>query len=213
LPCFAQQEVREDSVVSQMRKISYRPTQLRFATDLVSLVKTFAQDDYNGWEANLDVDFYRYYLAIDMGASAREQASENDQYTNKGTYFRFGADINFLLKDEDRNMLYFGGRYARSMFSETLVVSTIDPVWGEYQNAYTNDNANARWFELTGGLKVRMWKNLWLGYTARYKFWLKTNDSPDMEPYEIPGYGTTNKKSTWGFNYQVLISIPLPKRK
>jgi hypothetical protein len=34
-----------------------------------------------------------------------------------------------------------------------------------------------------------------------------------MEPYEIPGYGTTNKKSTWGFNYQMLISIPLPKRK
>ena len=61
-----------------------------------------------------------------------------------------------------------------------MVVNTSDPVWGDYQNTYTSDGEKARWFELTGGLKVRMWKNFWLGYTARYKFWLKTTDVSDI---------------------------------
>jgi hypothetical protein len=86
---------------------------------------------------------------------------------------------------------------------------TEDPVWGPFSNTYANTDAKARWIELTAGLKVKMWKMFWLGYTARFKFALKTSGDSDMIPHDVPGYGRTDKETTWGFNYQVFIRIPL----
>lgn len=192
---------------------SFRPTQLRIGTDVFAIVKTFADDGYKGWEMNADIDLYRYFLAVDVGSSAVNKNSKSDHYENSGTYFRVGGDFNFLKKDKDKNALFIGLRYARSKFSEDLSVVGTDAVWGDYQQVYTNQNATASWIEATGGLKVRIWKMFWLGYTARYKFGISASENPDMVPQDIPGFGSIEKKSTWGFNYQMFFTIPLKSKK
>jgi hypothetical protein len=58
-----------------------------------------------------------------------------------------------------------------------------------------------------------MWKMIWMGYTARFKFGLKTNETGPMLPHDVPGYGRTDKESTWGFNYQIFVRLPVPKKK
>ena len=37
---------------------------------------------------------------------------------------------------------------------------------------YHDGGVNAHWIELTGGLRVKIWKAMWMGYTARFKFGL-----------------------------------------
>ena len=189
----------------------YKPTGVRFGTDLIAIAKSQYVKGFSGWEVNGDVDFYRYYLVADYGMWRRDYISDSSSYSNNGRYFRAGVDVNFLKKDPDRNMLFFGIRYGRGNFSETLSTIVKDSLWGTYERSYNNDKARAGWFELTGGLRVKMWKFIWLGYTARFKFGLYTRNTSIMLPFDVPGYGHSDKTSTWGFNYQILIRIPVRK--
>jgi hypothetical protein len=201
--------VRADSVV----KKSFIPTGVRVGTDLISLVKSQVQDDFMGWEVNADVDFYRYYLAIDYGAGSRTFRSDSGNYSNDGTYWRVGVDVNFLLKDPDRNMFFFGARYGTSNFSQTLTTynkNTFNDTFVDRE--YYDGSVNARWYELTTGLRVKMWKMIWMGYTARFKFGLKYDNTENIIPTEVPGYGRNHKDSYWGFNYQIFVRIPVRKQ-
>ena len=192
-------------------KHSFMPTGVRVGTDLISLVRSPYDKTFNGWEVNGDVDFYRYYLAMDYGYWARSYISDSSTYANSGRYWRLGGDVNFLKNDPDRNMFFFGFRYGASTFSEDLSVIKYDPIWGPLSGNYSNVNVKAHWLELTTGLRVRMWKMIWLGYTARLKFGLSTSKTPDMLPHDVPGYGRADESSYWWFNYQIFIRLPVRK--
>lgn len=201
---------RNDS--SSVSRPSYVPTGIRVGVDAISLIRWLTDDSFSGYEVNADVDFYRYYLVVEAGHWDRNFSAYEELYYNGGNYFRAGLDVNFLKKDPDKNMLFFGLRYGRSTYSEFLTVFN-DPVWGDVDAYYSNIDVNASWFELTTGLRVKIWNFFWMGYTARYKFGLNTNAPSDFISYDVPGYGKTANPSTWGFNYQLLFRIPIRKQK
>ena len=189
----------------------YTPAGIRLGYDLIALFRNNFTDNFSGYEINADVDFNRYYLAVDYGNWGRNFVTQDHAYSSDGNYFRVGADVNFLKKDPEKNMFFLGMRYVRSVFSEYLSTQVSDSVWGFPRQEYTNTNVKGRWFELTGGIRVKVWKIIWMGYTARFKFALKTSDSPFMIPHDVPGYGRTDKTSYWGFNYQLFIRLPFRK--
>jgi hypothetical protein len=191
---------------------SYIPTGIRVGTDVISLIRWQADDSFSGYEVNVDVDFYRYYLAAEVGHWERNFLTDEEYYNNGGNYFRVGIDVNFLKKDPDKNMLFFGMRYGSSTYSEYLTVMN-DPVWGTVDANYSNTNIHAGWGELTTGLRVKMLKFFWMGYTARFKFGLNTHEPGGFVSYDVPGYGKTGNETTWGFNYQLLFRIPIRKQK
>ncbi len=186
-----------------------RPTGIRLGTDLISLGKTIANSSLSGWEANADVDFGRYYATLDFGSWKRDLSITNGTYQNDGRYFRIGLDINFLLKDPDKNMFFLGMRYARSNFNERVEYESTAINFGDFQIESANVGAKAGWVELTTGLRVKIWKQFWMGYTGRMKFLPHVNGDSTFETYEIPGFGQTFKGIYWGFNYQVFWKIPL----
>lgn len=207
LTVSAQEKKKRDSVTVR----DFIPKAIRVGGDVVALVRSQYEDSYSGWEMNAEVDIHRYILAFETGNWQLDLNSEDGLYANKGTYFRIGADVNFIPRNPQGNILFLGARYGRSIFSESLTTMVSDPVWGDQEVQYNTDDANGRWFEVTGGLRVRLWKIVWLGYTARYKFGLATNGTDTMEPHDVPGYGTNDseKDSTWGFSYLVMIRLPL----
>lgn len=193
-------------------KVSYGPTGVRIGGDLVSVIKSHGDFNFSGSEYSADIDFWRYYLTVETGKWAMNTEG-NEPYDNNGTYFRVGVDINFLLKDPDRNMFFIGGRYGHSDFSETLHTNQIDSVWGAQSVLLHNDDVKAHWLEITAGLKVKIWRWFWMGYTARYKFGLSTKGNGELESYDVPGYGRTFRDTSWGFNYQLYVRIPLRKQQ
>src|SRR5688572_10334197 len=72
--------VRADSVIRR----SFIPTGVRVGTDLISIGKSQFQNNFNGWEVNADVDFHRYYLALDYGSWGRTFGSDSGNYKNDG---------------------------------------------------------------------------------------------------------------------------------
>ena len=192
-------------------KHDFRPTGIRVGTDLVAIIQSGTDKTFEGWEVNGDIDFYRYYFAADYGYWARDYTAYDGTYSNNGTYWRVGADVNFLTKDPDKNMFFFGLRYGSSVFSEQMVLQKVDPVWGDISTTLNNDNVNAHWYELTTGLRVKMLKIIWMGYTVRLKFALDTESTDNMLPSDVPGYGRADASSYWGFNYQIFIRLPVRK--
>lgn len=189
----------------------YLPTGLRIGTDVLSIVRSYAGEKFDGWEVNADVDFYKYYLAVDYGSWSRHLTLPTGNYENDGTYFRVGADVNFLAKDPDRNMVFLGLRYGQSSFSEHLNYESTDVNYGILQHELVNSNMTGRWGEVTTGLRVNLWKGLGMGYTVRLKFMPRTQGGGELVPYEIPGYGLAANKIYWGFNYQIFWRIPFRK--
>jgi hypothetical protein len=207
---FALLAQKKDTLLVQ--KKSFFPTGIRVGTDAISLIRTQTDDSFSGYEFHGDIDFYRYFVAVEMGRWERSLSTDAEDYSNEGNYFRVGIDYNFLKKDPEKNMFFFGFRYGHGTFSENFTVTTIDPVWGTVESSYSNDDVKANWGELTTGLRVKMIGIFWMGLTARYKFAVSTNEPDGFVSHDVPGYGKTATESTWGFNYLILFRIPVRKQ-
>jgi hypothetical protein len=208
-------------------KIKFYPRAIRFGTDILSLVKTYTMEDFSGWEANVDIDCGRIYFAGDVGSWGKTLSlntrvstptgitgtQNSGQYENLGTYWRVGADINLLTKDPDKNMFFFGLRYAQSAYNESATIVLEDALYGTITQQVSNDHATAAWGEAVVGLKVKIWKNFWMGYTGRMKFLPSVKGDTGFKTYDIPGYGLNDRKLYWGFNYQIFFNIPFVKEK
>lgn len=213
--CSVAQTTVSDSLkldTAAIKKDKFLPTGVRIGTDLISIAKSQLQDNFSGWELNADVDIYRYLLEIDYGKSSRSYPGDSSSYSNDGNFWRVGLDANFLTRDEDRNVFFIGLRYGRARYSEQMSIIPRDENWGDGErHSFSNNNLTANWLELNGGLKVKIWQSLWLGFTGRFKFGLNQNTSNPMLTHDVPGFGRTDKETYWGFNYYVFFKIPFRK--
>lgn len=202
---YAQDRLENDST-----KYPFLPTGIRVGTDLLAIGKSQYTNYFKGWEINVDADMYRrYYLTADYGSWSTNYALGNGVYASDGKYMRLGLDINFLLKDPDRNMFFIGFRHAFTHYQDYSNYTFTDDNFGDVNVQAFNPNASAHWEELTTGLRVKIWKFVWLGVTGRMKFRLRTDGQSDLVSYDVPGYGRTIKNNWWGLNYQLFIRIPV----
>jgi hypothetical protein len=201
--------LRADTVIRK----KFIPTGLRIGVDLVSPIKSQVADNFSGWEANADVDLHRYIVSLDIGNSAvtgKRDSSSNylSTYENSGSYWRAGVSANFLTRDPERNVFFLGFKYGRARYSEAMTFMATDSIWGAGQANYAADKKSARWFELTSGIKIKLWKFIWTGYTGSLKFGLKADENNGVISHDVPGYGKTFRDSTWGFTYYIFFRIP-----
>ena len=189
---------------------SFQPSGIRVGVETIGLIKSFTGAKAGGKELFADIDFGRYLVAVEAGESFRNLTIKDGTYSNEGKYLRLGVDVNFLKKDPDRNMFFLGFRYGRAVYGEKL-----DYLYNTGIGAVNMDveqkQLKSGWLELTTGLRVRVVKFFWMGYTARLKFGSSVPDESPIAPYEIPGYGLTFKKPWWGFSYYLMFRIPFKK--
>lgn len=209
LPLCAQDRIEGDS-----SKYRFLPTGIRVGTDLLSIGKSYYTDYFKGWEINVDADIYRrWYAAIDYGSWKTNYQMENGVYASDGRYFRVGVDVNFLLKDPDRNMFFVGIRRGHTGYSDYSAFTANNTGYGPVYIVSRNSDARANWNELTTGLRIKIWKFIWVGATGRIKFGYKGKNQDDLRSYDVPGYGRTFKNGWYGLNYQVFFRIPVREDK
>ena len=215
---WGQEEEGVDTVrVSVKKPDSLRekiyPRAFRVGTDVLALILS-GSNKFSGWEVNGDLDLVRYYLAAEYGAASRNEVlATGGSYQNEGTYWRIGVDINLLKKDPDRNMFFLGFRYGHASYSESLDFVSSDPYFSSFSSTLKNPAVTAAWGELTTGLRVKVWKEFWMGYTARMKFAGSAKGDDAVGAYNVPGFGVIGQGITWGFNYQLFWRFPFPTKK
>lgn len=194
----------------------YLPTGIVLGADILNGAKSFLKDDVDWFNFMATVDFWRYEFSVDYGRESRSMKNEISAYETEGSYFKFGPNVNFMFTDPDLSSLFIGLRYATNTFSDKLIYSSTDPVWGDQEDILENNSLNAKWFELVGGLRVKLFRAVWMGYTSRFKFGVDSFSDANLIPNYLPGYGRADLQSTWEFNYWLIIRIPIsqpdPKR-
>lgn len=215
-------QVNTDSIASDIDSVNIKidtikgrfiPTGIRIGLDAISAGQAISGHDQKEYQFYADIDFYRYFLNIHVGTFDGEWSNGQGVYTNTGTHFKIGPDVNFLHRDPDGSALFFGLRYAWSTFSDDFNYTLEDEVWGNISKDASNSNLTAHWAELNAGLKVRVYKLFWMGYTARFKFSVNSFEDKGLIPHWIPGYGQADENTFWSLDYWLIIRLPLPKKK
>ena len=195
----------------------YAPSAVKLGIDPGTLGYMIFSEKREFFEVEADIDIDRFFIVANYGLSSFKLTEDTYIYENDGSYLRLGADINFMQKDPNLNIAFFGLRYVSASFTDKLDYDTKALIqseigWPSTRETTSNSNAKANWYEMVSGLKIRVVKQLYMGFTVRFKFILNVKQTVDLRPYYIPGFGKNINTSAFGFNYYVSYRLPFRKK-
>ena len=222
---FSQEESTETQKDSITRKYSYG---LRVGVDLSRPVLSFFKDNYTGLELVGDFRLTeRWWLAAELGNEERKREETLEEstlytYTASGSYLKAGADYNTYANWYGmRNQIHIGGRLAFSTFDQTLenfryfnsnrFFSPDEFVLGSGE-AQEFGGRNATWLEFVVGMKAEIFKNVYVGVTARLGHLVTFKDDGFRDLW-IPGFNKVTEGAKWGVGYNYTLSYFLPLYK
>jgi hypothetical protein len=180
------------------------------------------------YETSVDVSFAqnRFFAVFDYGYSRVERYRKGlfftgFTYKNTGSYFRIGADYNFMHRNFKDEAMTIGFRYGSARFDHEFEFLGANQAWGyptprnvqvgdqivtvdeRFVGSIKESNLTASWVELTLGLRVNVWKQLFFGYHARLMIRSNIKGEDRLLANDLPGFGTTNRNARLIFNYFV----------
>jgi hypothetical protein len=159
-------------------------------------------------EISAELGLHKYQLVTDFGQAIVTRGGEDYSYVSDGNYFRVGVDMNLVKNRETLNVIALGARYARARFGDEAIFTTDKFDGFEQDFLYRNPDVQARWIELTLTLKTKVWNQFFMGYTMRYQIFRQVTGAEDLQPFDIPGYGSTTKNNSFGFDFYLGYRIP-----
>jgi hypothetical protein len=166
--------------------------------------------DYEAWQ---DI-----YPVVEFGFQNVLIEYDNYSYSSSdGIFGRVGVDVN-ILKYEKTNvyeMMYAGFRYGVSYMTHKADNISIpdDYFTGLSGGSIPDKQVNAHWISFVGGLKVEVFRNFFMGWSAMANFKLIQINEEIMYPYNIPGFGKGDKKSNMVLSYTLSYRIPVQEYK
>lgn len=194
---------------------------LRLGIDLHRLSKSFYDSNYKGLELVGDYRLTKkFYAAAEIGNEEKITDDDRFNFTTNGSYFKIGFDYNAYENWLDmENMIYTGMRVGISSFSQNLNTYIIyDPTnyYGENTLSPNRkfDGLSASWIEIIGGVKAKLFNNIFLGFSVRLNYLISNKKPDNFDNLFIPGYNRTYEgKFGAGFNYTLSYFIPVYKKK
>lgn len=192
-------------------------------------ILALARSRYGGADVWASLGMWNWlFPTLEIGVGAADKTPEGNNYSYKGdpsVYFKIGADYNFLYKSNPDYQLFAGLRLGFSSFGYSLRdVSVENGYWGETQNMdFRSLRGNALYGEALLGLKVRMWRNISMGWSVRYRFMFSCPPArvdaaevagapfgAEITPWYVPGFGP--RTSHLGFSFSVIYTLPFYSR-
>ncbi|WP_348799584.1 DUF6048 family protein [Flavobacterium adhaerens] len=195
---------------------------LIIGTDLFKIARSFYDSNYKGIAFVADYRLTRkYYIYGEVGTEDITIEDPLLNTTTKGAYLKAGFNYNAYTNWLDmENMITVGVRAGFSAFNEELNDFTIynpNPYFGQNTSVPANityDGLTAGWLEATAGVNVKVFNNVYVGFSLQLKVLLMNSEPSDFENLYIPGFNRTYDGNFGaGFNYTVSYFIPLYKKK
>lgn len=152
---------------------------------------------------------------IELGIGYADNKPEEGNFHYKGKpsfYGKLGVNYNFLYKSNPDYQVHLGLRGGFSSFSYEITDITINSSYWDQSNNFSilNQKAHALYGEVLGGIKVKIWKGISMGWDFRYRFKFKSSKGSNSDPWFIPGYGTT---SSVGASFSIIYTLPFKHKK
>ncbi len=152
---------------------------------------------------------------VELGIGFADNRLEEGNFHYKGKpslYAKIGANYNFLYKSNPDYQIHVGLRGGYSSFKYDITDITINSPYWDQSNSFSvmNQKAHALYGEVLGGVKVKIWKNISIGWDFRYRFKFKGSKGTNSDPWFIPGYGASSNISA---SFSLIYTIPLKRNK
>lgn len=213
---FAQEKVQDSVVPKKVQRYG-----IRVGADISKLARSFYEKDYKGLELVGDYRLTKkIYLAAELGSESKKVLEDRLTFVTDGTYIKVGADYNGYENWLGMsNLIYIGGRYGASTFSQQLdsyIIYNANPYFGEEAEIISGekfDGLTASWIEVVAGVKVEVVKNLYAGFSLRLNYLINDKKPENFSNLYIPGFNRTYDGNFGvGFNYSISYFIPLYKK-
>lgn len=150
---------------------------------------------------------------VELGIGIADNKPEESNFHYKGKpsfYGKIGLNYNFLYKSNPDYQIHLGLRGAYTHFSYDITDITINSSYWDQSNHFSllNQKAHALYGEVLGGIKVKIWKNISMGWDARFRFKFKSTKGLNSSPWFIPGYGTSSPLSA---SFSLIYTVPINK--
>lgn len=198
---------------------------LSVSVDLFGIGNKILGGDFLSSEIAIDANLKnRYFPVFEMGYGTTDTWSDDGiHYKSNAPYFRIGMNYNILYKKKFKNCLFIGFRYAMSSFKyDVAALAVNDPVYGGitynpnlWDNLWRDSQpfnhqgmkGSMQWFELCGGVRAHIWKDLYMGWTIRMKYRTSSSTGLYGNPWYVPGYGKYST-NTMGITYTITYKLP-----
>ncbi len=229
----------QDRPIDLNRKdtVEYKqPYGLRAGIDMSRILVSFLEDNYTGLEIVGDYRLtHKLYVAAELGNEKKTigvglgnevESVEGELYnfTASGSYLKTGIDFNTYGNwYGEQNMIFIGGRFAYSTFSQTVndyKIFDTDRYWNPNDFAFGSQEElefkglHAAWLEFVVGIKAEMVKNLYFGGSVRLGILVSNKNPENFQNQFIPGFNKVTEGSKFGvgYNYSITYLIPLYKK-
>ena len=151
--------------------------------------------------------------SLELGTLGIDVQRDSHQYLASGFFVRSGVNYNLLQKTSmPGEELFVSFRYGfGSLAHEAPNISIIDPYWGSLETSLDPARYSAHWAEIGGGLKTRLFWNIYIGWDLRIRLKLARSSDIEMEPYYISGFGKGKNNSVVMLHYSVYYKFPFGK--
>nr|WP_321454106.1 DUF6048 family protein [uncultured Carboxylicivirga sp.] len=170
-----------------------------------------------GMEATGRIKFNRKWFAVgELGYENISFDKETYSYDSDGSFLRLGVDYNIFKVEEigNNDNIILGLRYGFGVTDYKSDRYTInDDYWGDYVGSMGSGTSTAHWGEFVFGLRSEILKNFYMGWTGRIRTLIAINNTQQLEPYAIPGYGKRDNTPNFSFTYNLEYYLPLRKKK
>lgn len=193
------------------RDTSSYPHQLRIGIDLSRPLMHALSPERFSYEVQADWAFRREVFGVVEGGFGGYTADYTDlKYKSTNAFIRLGVDRNILrrLKPSDWDGGIFGLRYGFAAAQRSAADYAVgSPVWGYANGSEAAQNYYFHWVELTGGMRLELFRNVFAGWNIRGKFMITNLETGDLKPSYIAGFGSADKSTAFDFNIWLLYAM------
>lgn len=163
-----------------------------------------------------ELNLHNRYLPtfeVGLGQAKSTPDGNNFSYTSPlSTFFKIGANYNFLYNSNPDYLVMAGIRYGFSPFKWTVSDVTQAPGYWDEALDYSlpSISSTAGYLELHFGVRVKIVSNFSLGWSVIYHSILHESASPHGKPWYIPGYGSRN--GAFSASFSLTYTLPLDGR-
>ncbi len=210
-PVNAQDEVLPQDTVLRVRGP-------RIGIDLAPLALLYFDPGRMSYNISVDYEAWQdIYPVLEFGYQTVNLERDYYNYVSNGVFGRIGVDVNMLNYEQNNvyEMFYAGFRYGLSFFTHEADNITIpDDYFSGLSGGHIVENQlNAHWIALVGGVRVQLFDNIFMGWSIQANIKLAQVKDTNMDPYYVPGFGKGNKRTGAIINYSIAYRIPMQTYK
>jgi len=189
---------------------------LKIGMDLSRFLVRIWDPVKSNFEFSLSSDVHKnIYFSTEGGYLRVRFTDEFQSYESAGYYIRAGGEYNlFKRAPEENDLLYIGLLWGYSNFwhkADNITIS--DGYWGTGSGSIPRNDLTANWLEIKAGIRIELFKNWFIGWAIRGRFYMFGKTDPILEPYLIPGFGPGDKTTSIGGSYSIAYRFPYRRKK